>query len=85
MKKENKSKYKPYTIIVIVLLVLMCSIVMFYPDVSSKPAIEKNSVLLLNYSGIPLIFWILLGVGLALGLTLHGFHLFSINIRKSKK
>ena len=82
MKKN--SKYKPYDIIIVVLFVLMGSIVLFYPYPQSKPLLEKGSTMLLNYSGIPLLFWVLF-VGLALGLTLHGFSLFSINITKSKK
>ena len=38
--------------------------------------------LFIEYMGLPYVFWVLLGVGIALGLTLHGFKLVHIEIKK---
>lgn len=48
----------------------------FFPKVTEPTDL---SGLLFEYSGLPLIFWILLGVGLMFGLTFHGFKIVEYN------
>ena len=73
-----------YLVFALVFVVLIKAIIsQFIPPKPSPPIIVEGSAFLFSYNGLPLLFWFLLGIGLALGLAFHGFKLFSINIEKN--
>ena len=75
-----------YLIFALVVVILGKAIInQFIPPKPSLPVISQGSSMLISYMGLPLIFWFLLGLGLAIGLTFHGFKLFSINIERRDK
>ena len=79
------SNFTIYLVFILVSVILIKVIIeQFIPPKPSPPLIVEGSAFLFSYNGLPLLFWFLLGIGLALGLTFHGFKLFSINIEKKK-
>jgi len=78
----NFTMYLIFTLVTVILIKTIINNII--PTPPPSPLIDKGSVLLFSYNGLPLIFWILLGIGLALGLCFHGFKLFSINVERKK-
>lgn len=86
-RKVKRKKLTTKTIIIIILIsAIVIGVLLFsQPTEPSQSVISKDSVLLLSYSGIPFVFWLLTSLGLMFGLTFHGFKLVSINIKRGDK
>lgn len=81
-------KHKPYNwmwkimvfeIFVIMFVFLFSITFVFVKDITApNQPVVANETALLEYLGLPYIFWILVGAGIMVGLTLHGFKIVSI-------
>ncbi len=54
------------------------------PPPETQLILRHDSVLLIEYLGIPFAFWFFISLGLMFGLAFHGFKLFSINVGSGK-
>lgn len=67
-----------FILIVVVLITTTVNLILPSPP----PTPTDFDPLFIEYMGLPYIFWVLLGVGLALGLTIHGFRIITVETRK---
>ena len=83
IKKNNfNMMLNTVTILVFVLIVvvLVKTIVqIMFPDPVTPTNFDE---LFFEFMGLPYAFWVLLGVGIALGLAFHGFKIIHIETRK---
>ena len=74
----NLISYLMFTLVAVVLVKAIIN--QFIPTRPTSPTDLR--FMLISYSGLPFAFWFFISLGLALGLTFHGFNLFSIYNKK---